>query len=81
MFYGILCEISRMVSPEILARTAPWPNGQGIGPRSRGLQVRVLPGSTLPTTLRLMIPTLVWTREECEVPSPKAGPALWAGPR
>ena len=24
---------------------APWPNGQGIGPRSRGLQVRVLPGS------------------------------------
>ena len=25
--------------------TAPWPNGQGIGPRSRGLQVRVLPGS------------------------------------
>ena len=24
---------------------APWPNGQGIGPRSWGLQVRVLPGS------------------------------------
>ena len=24
---------------------APWPNGKGIGVRSRGLQVRVLPGS------------------------------------
>ena len=24
---------------------APWPNGEGIGLRSRGLQVRVLPGS------------------------------------
>ena len=26
---------------------APWPNGSGIGLRSRGLQVRILPGSYL----------------------------------
>ena len=41
---GVISPIIQLRATTI-AYLAPWPNGKGIGLRSQGLQVRVLPGS------------------------------------